>query len=185
MKKSTVPFYNIFFPIWMLWLFPITWIIILPVNFGIDLLVVWLTLSHLKLAGDQIKAVAKSTIVRIWLLGFVADLIGTVLMFGAVSLDTLFHDHALGSIPDFSRWWIQNIGNPVSTNPFATPYAFLWVSFSVFISGLAIFFFNYKFGLKKANLDSVQKKKLALSLAVFTAPYLFYFPTSLLYNLLR
>ena len=40
-----------------------------------------------------------------------------------------------------------------------------------------VILFNSKWCLKKANLDAGQKKKVALSLAVFTAPYLFYLPT--------
>ena len=33
MKGKKIKLYNMAFPIWLLWLIPITWFIILPVNF--------------------------------------------------------------------------------------------------------------------------------------------------------
>ena len=41
MKKEN-RLYNVFFPIWFLLLYPLSWIIALPVNFAVDLLVLWL-----------------------------------------------------------------------------------------------------------------------------------------------
>lgn len=49
MKEKKIKLYNMAFPIWLLWLIPITWFIILPVNFFIDLLVVVLTMKYLKI----------------------------------------------------------------------------------------------------------------------------------------
>ena len=74
----------------------------------------------------------------------------------------------------FGKWWYTNISSAVSYNPFESIYAVLWVSVCVIIAAFFIYLFNYKFCLKKSNLDNEQKKKLALSLAIFTAPYLFY-----------
>jgi len=36
MKKNQVKIYNLIFPIWLLWLIPATWIVVLPANFLID-----------------------------------------------------------------------------------------------------------------------------------------------------
>lgn len=50
MNKRGFTLYNIIFPIWILWIITITWIIVLPANFAIDLLVVVLTMKHLKVS---------------------------------------------------------------------------------------------------------------------------------------
>lgn len=168
MKKNSIKLYNLIFPIWLLWLIPITWIIVLPANFLIDLLVVVLTMKYLKV--QDIKMNAKSVIFKVWIFGFIADFIGTASMFMANVID-FNYETQLG------KWWYNNISNAVSYNPFESIYSVLWVTVCVIITAFLIYLFNYKFCLKESNLDNEQKKKLALSLAIFTAPYLFYLPT--------
>ncbi|MDU5080438.1 hypothetical protein [uncultured Tissierella sp.] len=169
MKKHSIKLYNIIFPIWFLWLIPITWIVVLPANFLIDLIVIVLTMKHLKI--ENIKQKAKTAIFRVWIFGFIADFIGTAAMF-IPNVINFSYDTALG------QWWYKNIISAVSYNPFQSIYSMLWVTVCVIITAFFIYLFNYKFCLKKSDLDDIQRKKLALSLAVFTAPYLFYLPTS-------
>ena len=169
-NRKQAALYNVMFPIWMLWIFPAAWLIVLPVNFGIDLLVVVLTMKAMQVTES--KRNAKAVILRVWLMGFVADFIGTALMF-------------LVNIPEFSgafgEWWYDNLTNAVSFNPFSSVYAVLYATLCIAVSGVCIYWFNRKFCLKKADLDETQRHKLALSLAVFTAPYLFYFPSAWIY----
>lgn len=167
MKKITL--YNIIFPIWLLWLVPTTWIVVLPANFVIDLLVVVLTMKFLKVQGMKQKA--KKIILRVWIFGFLADFIGTAAMILANIIE-------FDSGSEIAEWWYKNISNPVSYNPFSSIYGFLWVTVCVILTALFIYLFNYKFCLKKAELSEQQRKKLALSLAIFTAPYLFWLPTA-------
>lgn len=169
MTKKDVKLYNVIFPIWLLWLFPITWIVILPANFIIDLLVVILTLKFLRI--ENIKMITKSIILKVWLLGFLADIIGTGLMLlsSFISLD---YNTAFG------KWWYDNITNAVSYNPYESVYAVLWVMICATITAVVIYIFNYKLVLKKSGLEESQKRKLALSLAIFTAPYTFFIPTT-------
>ena len=47
MKNKKI--YNVFFPIWFLLLFPITWIIAIPLNLVIDSIVILLSLKFLKI----------------------------------------------------------------------------------------------------------------------------------------
>ena len=63
MKKNSIKLYNVIFPIWLLWLIPITWLVVLPANFFIDLLVVVLTMKYLKV--PDIKMNAKSVIFKV------------------------------------------------------------------------------------------------------------------------
>ena len=57
---------------------------------------------------------------------------------------------------------------------------FLIVAVSVAVAGLAIFFFDRKI-LINVGLDAEQARRSALWLAVITAPYLYFFPSRLLY----
>lgn len=173
MNKKSVKLYNVIFPIWILWLIPTTWIVVLPANFIIDLLVIVLTLKYLKV--QNIKPIAKSIIFKVWIFGFLADLIGTFLMLLSNIID-FDNNTAIG------EWWYDNITNAVSFNPFGSIFAILWVTVCVVITAILIYIFNYKVVLKKSNLEDSQKKKLALSLAVFTAPYTFYIPTQWFYH---
>ena len=109
MKKNSTKLYNLIFPIWILWLIPITWIVVLPANFFIDLLVVVLTMKYLKI--QDIKKNAKAIIFRVWIFGFIADFIGTAAMFLANIIE-FNYETQLG------KWWYTNISSAVSYNPF-------------------------------------------------------------------
>ena len=172
MKNKQIKLYNIIFPIWMLWLFPLSWIIVLPANFIIDLLVLCLTMKFLKI--DNIKVRAKKLILKVWLFGFAADFIGTFCMFASNLIDFDYQTN-------LGKWWYKNITNSVSYNPFESIYGFLWVLVCLLITGFFIYLFNYKISFKNSELDKSQKHKLALSMAVFTTPYLFLLPTSLFF----
>lgn len=170
MKTNTgVKLYNLIFPIWLLWLIPTTWIVVLPANFLIDLAVVLLTLKFLHVSDA--KKITKSIIVKVWVFGFIADFIGTAAMFMSNIIDFDYQTH-------FGKWWYENITNAVSYNPFDSIYAFIWATVCVVITAYCIYFFNYKISLKKAELSNDLRKKLALSLSILTAPYIFYLPTA-------
>lgn len=170
--KTTV-LYDAFFPIWFLWIFPITWFFILPVNFLIDLVVLMLVMRHFKIPNRKYQA--KKSILRICLCGLVADFIGAL---GMILAECIYFGHNI-----FGEWWHHNITEPVAFNPFASIWSFLWVAGCVFISGYFIYLFNNKYCLNKTELTQEQKKKVALSIAVFTAPYSFYLPSEIIYKL--
>jgi hypothetical protein len=172
--KGYLKLYNIIFPIWLLWLFPITWLVVLPANFIIDSLVVLITLKILKV--ENIKAIYKKSILGVWCFGFVSDFIGTAFMF----LSNLV-DHQFDKLLPNERWWYDNISSAVSYNPFQSIYAVIWVTVAVLISSCCIYWFNYKVTFYKTELDDNIKKKVSLVLAIFTAPILFYLPTSWFY----
>lgn len=172
MKKNRVTLYNAIFPVWLLWLFPQTWIVILPANFLIDLLVIVLTMRHLGIR--EIRSRVKKVILRTWLCGFAADFVGVFLMF-VTELINFDRNTAFG------RWWDDKLADPVMFHPFSSVWGFLWVTLCVLVSAAVIYLLNVKFCLKKADLEEYERKKLALSLAVFTAPYLFYLPTKWFY----
>ncbi len=68
---------------------------------------------------------------------------------------------------------------PVSYNAFESIWSIIWVTICVIISSFCIYIFNYKISFRKLEMEEGNKKKLAIALAVFTAPFLFYIPTSI------
>ena len=162
--KSETRLYNVIFPIWLLLFFPQLWIISLPANFLIDLAVFYFTLRCLKIS--QRKALCKKSILKIWLIGFASDFVGGFFMLFFNLFDVVF---------DFSAEFM----NAICYNPFSRLDAFLWTCLSALVSGMLIYFLNKFITLRKLELTASQKHKLALSLAVLTAPYLFFLPTAL------
>ena len=160
MEKKNVRLYNVIFPLWMLLLFPAAWLIALPANLLIDFLVMHLTMKHLQI--DNRKELCKKAIVKVWIAGFASDFVGGFFMFLWNLLD-------VGSA-DFV--------NAVNYNPFTRLDAFLWVTACVVLTGAVIYLVNQKLCLKNLPISKEQKQKIALAMAVFTAPYLFYLPTA-------
>ena len=78
MKKET-KLYNVFFPIWILWIFPIIWLIVIPVNFIVDSLVLLISMSCLKIL--ERKQFYKKHILPVFLFGLLADIIGSAFIF--------------------------------------------------------------------------------------------------------
>ena len=163
--KSQVRLYNIIFPIWLLILFPQTWIVVIPANLIIDFLVLYLSLRSV--SPEVRKQTVRHSLWRVYLCGFASDILAALPML-------------LAMMADFGEWWIRNVQITVF-NPFATVYSFLWAAGCVVIGGVLIYLFNRHLCLNHCGLSDRQKHKTALMMAIFTAPYLFLFPTMLLY----
>lgn len=160
MHKRETRLYNLIFPIWLLWLVPPVWLISLAGNFFVDLLVIFLALRCLRV--EDWRRQMKLIVWRSWIFGFLADLAGTAVLLPSQLLD--------------GGEWYQNVQFTVAYDPFGSVWAFLWVTAGVLAAAVCIYFFNRGPALKKAVLTEGQKHRLALSMAVFTAPYLFYLP---------
>ena len=62
----------------------------------------------------------------------------------------------------------------MTDSPFESIYSVLWMLIAIAISAVLIYNFNLKICLKNSDLDDNIKRKLALWLAIITAPYFFY-----------
>ena len=94
-RNHTIRLYNVLFPVWFLmYLYP-SWLplAVLAFNFAFDSLVLALAARWQKL--PEIRQLWKQTILRVWLLGFAADILGALLNF-AVYLGVA----ALGELGD-------------------------------------------------------------------------------------
>ena len=78
MKTKQVRLYNVLFPFWMLMLFPITWLVVLPGNFLVDSLVLLISLRVLKIADRKLWY--KQNILKIFTFGMLSDLVGAAYM---------------------------------------------------------------------------------------------------------
>ena len=171
-EKSSMKLYNVFFPVWVLILLPSFWLVSVPFNFIIDSVIL---LIGLKLfTNAPLKGNYKRSILKVWIFGYVADMIGGGLM---IIVTLLSHDFF--SLFSKSRF---DFVDKVMSNPLSTPGTFIYVTIFVLLVVLLIYKFNYKFCLKSTDLDQEQKKKVSLLLAILTAPYLFYTPTMAFYD---
>ena len=163
MERKDTRLYNVIFPIWMLAIIPVTWLVVLPANFVIDLLV---TRFGMKRAGlEDRKARAKKAILKVWVCGFLADAVGGAMMFLFSFLDILGDS--------WSDFYYR-----VCYDPFSSVSSFLWVAVCTAVSALLIYALNNGFALKKAIPEEDARRKVALILAVVTAPWLFFLPTA-------
>ena len=159
--------YNVIFPIWLILIVPPIVLIVIPSNFIIDSLVLLIGFKMLKLTNWFDKY--RKSIIKVWIFGFIIDIIGSLLL-----LVTQF----MGN----NEYLYENLVYPLVWNPFKSIIAFIYVLIVVIICGLLIYIINYKFSFKKIDLDNKSKKIISILLACITAPYLFFLPTSYLYQ---
>jgi len=160
--KHETRLYNILLPIWLLIFWPSwLWLILIPGNLAVDCLVTFLALCALK--HGRRGAVLKKTWWRFWLLGFAADAIGAAWMMLGWFLMELPALDGLVSYIEMIRPW---------TNPIA----FLWTLAGVALAGVCIYFFDKRAMKNVDALDRRQKHIVALTMAIVTAPWLFFIP---------
>lgn len=152
--KKKVKLYNILFPIWLFWLWPtVAWLLILPVNFIVDSLVVYFAAKWNRLE-DKVK-VWKQSILKVWVIGFISDFIGAALIL------------ILMILIDYSGF---------AWDTFHFPGTTLMSIPGVALSGVLIYHLNKRFSFTKCDLNVEQIRKLSLALAIFTAPYAMLIP---------
>lgn len=155
--KRDIKLYNVMFPIWMFCLLPtVLWLIILPVNFAVDSLVILLVLARLQ--QENRKEIWKRSIVRVWLLGFLADFAGAAL---TMALMLMLDKYAFFTL--------------------MFPYGQLLVLPGILLAGVLIYRMNRAFSFKSCGLDGETIRKLSLALAVLTAPYTMLWPIEWIY----
>lgn len=77
-SKKEARFYNVIFPVWMLFIFPQVWLVVLPGNFVIDSIVLIISMFALKQTDK--KEFYKKHILKIFLFGMLSDIIAAVYM---------------------------------------------------------------------------------------------------------
>ena len=166
-----IKLYNLIFPIWLLLFFPPVVIFTLAGNFLIDSLVVVICFFVFKLAekGYALKTFYRKSIVKVWLLGFLADIFGAAILFLMGILGEDF------GVP-------QEMASAICFNPFENAGAAAAVFFAILVSGLLIFLFNYNISFKRCIEENSLRIKTALTLAIITMPCTFLVPTQWFYT---
>lgn len=161
--KNKVKLYNVFFPIWMLMLVPTMWLIALPANYIWDTIVLIIAMYIVRV--KEKNETYKAAIIRVWLFGFLADLIGATII----------------TIPQFLNLEIEAI-EKMNWNPYENILSVVIILTGALISALMIYLLNKRFSFSRTKLDSQSKKRLAKILAIATLPYFFFVPTKYLYS---
>lgn len=171
--KREIRLYNVMFPIWLLCIFPQTWLIIVPGNLAADCLVLFLTLAALKRRDKRLLMAPLWW--RFWWRGFAADLLGTVWMLvGEVAFEHLML--GLGSRPGQPGFYVSLF------DPLSHPVSALWALAGVAVAAVCIYRLDLEaLQCRAGPLTERERKIVALSMAVFTAPWTFLLPSSWLY----
>ena len=169
MEKKPLKLYNVIFPIWILMFWPSPPVILLTLlgNLAIDCLVMFLALQALKHPARG--AVLRRCWWKVWLYGFLSDIIGALWLAAG-----LFGAWALGA--DGNAGWVSDFAMAMTVNPFRHPLAFVWTAVGVAIAGVCIYCFDRRVFRRIPELDGRQSHILALTLAIVTAPWLFFIP---------
>ena len=166
MKNNNVRLYNILLPLWLIVFLPTYfWLILIPLNYIIDRVVLKWSLGDMP---DKGLFCRKNTW-KICLAGFLSDLAGALILLGvsipASELGEKFYE----------------IGHAIMFVPFSDFIGLLIVLACIAVSAACIYFLD-KWILSKAGLEPEQVKRAAIRLAIITAPYLYLFPSRLLYE---
>ena len=169
-KKKPLRLYNVLFPVWMLMWFPVLWLVLIPANFLIDFLVTRFTMKHLLLEDYHERAWKHSW--KICLIGFLSDFVGALFLFAVYC----YADRI------FSKELAHTVTYGLNLQPFNHILTFAVAALSIILSGLCIYFLNRKMLSKDPSLDKKSVHVIARNLALITAPYLFLFPSGILYR---
>lgn len=161
-KSSSRPLrlYNLIFPVYLaLLVSPVLWLFLIAGNFLVDSVVVLAGLSFLH--QKSLFAVWKRSILRVVFIGFFSDLVGSLtngLLWTTVldPLDTLLLHNGL--------------------NPYDWPGCALEAIPAIAVAMVLILVLDRRFAFRKTGLKPDAIRRLSLSLALFTAPWVMLIP---------
>lgn len=165
-NKKELKLYNVFFPLWFLvWIPSYLWLILIPLNYALDTAVTWFTLKDLE---DRKSFCIRNTW-KICIVGFACDFVGSLIMLGISELAFTIDEGPFSDAISASM-----------TNPWSNPIAFAIAVVLIVLVAFMLYFFDKKV-LIKAGLTVERAVRSAKWIAIITAPYMFLFPSDLLY----
>lgn len=117
----------------------------------------------------DLKAFYKSSVLKVWIFGFLSDIMGAALLFTVSACGT-----GLGLPNEYLTG--------INYDPFGNPPALLIIIFAMLLSAAFILFFNYRFTFARQIEDKKLRFKVALAIALITMPWTFLFPTKWFYR---
>ena len=177
MKRKTITLYNLILPFWLILWFPSwIWLIIIPLNYVIDRLVFTFVSKKQKPELDQ-KFFRKHTW-KIYLIGFGCDFIGVLLLLLPNIIEMIF-DTSEKTFFDTDSYY--NFSSALNYNCFTHPLAILITVAAIALAGFLIYVFDRSVIFKTGAFTKEQANRIAMFLAIFTAPYLYLIPMQLFY----
>ena len=163
-----VKLYNVFFPIWLLIFIPPFILGSLVINFVYDSLVLLICFLVFKRSiGRNVFNLYKQSILKVWLIGFLADFVGAAILHISSMFTGKFE-------------LTSSVSSAIMLNPFESFLGMLIVMLSVGISSYLIYRWNYNKVLNRIIEDSIIRAKVAIVIAIVTAPWTFFLPTELI-----
>ncbi len=164
-----IKLYNVIFPLWFVLFLPPVILITLVGNFVIDSLVVIACFFIFKLADIQKSLIEfyKGSILKVWIFGFIADIIGASILFILGMIDPL-------ELPN-------DMITGINYDPFSNPAAVVVIIIAMLVSAVFIVMFNYKITFSKQINDKKLRAKVAIAIALITMPWTFLLPTKWFY----
>ena len=150
--------------IWFFWIIPLCWPIIILVNTAFYSIVMYIFMLCLKI-DNPLKKLRK-IIIRVTFFGFLCDLI----VAGFLLLIILQVDNIINYKSVFYHWL-----KALWENPFNNVYALLTILVTILLSRVLNYKLNKRYTFSKLDIEEEKKKKLALAISIFTAPYIFFF----------
>jgi len=164
-----IKLYNVIFPVWFLLFFPPVIFLTLIGNYLIDSFVIIACFYVFKISKiHNLKTFYKKSIIKVWLYGFLADILGAAILF----LCGLF-----GTDLGMS----YELTSAISYDPFSHPLAVVIILTSMLVASYFIFIFNYKITLESVIAEKSLRFKVALTIAIITTPWTFILPTKWFY----
>ena len=156
-------------PIWFFWIIPLCWPIIILVSTVFYSIVMYIFMLCLKI-DNPLKKIRK-IVIRITLFGFLCDL----LFGGFLFLLELVVENFV-SKSDFFYWYKNFFLGAFNSNPYKLIFSVLTMCIPMVLLRILNYKLNKRYTFSKLDIDEENKKNLALDLAIFTAPYIFFFP---------
>ena len=156
-------------PLWAFWLFPVCWIAIIPATAILCSIVMYISMLYLKMK-DRFKILRK-TIIQITCFSFLCDLIVVVFLL-LLETGKDFIDLDLDSY----HWYKNVFLRALERNPFSNVLALAVLCSIILLLRILNYQLNKRITFLNIDIEEEKKKKLALSIAIFTAPYIFFIP---------
>ena len=152
--------YDLTMPVWFLWLIPMFWFFIIPITSIFYLIVMIITMLCLKI--DRPFNILKKSIVKFSFFGFLTDLF---------IVHFLYVLYLLIELDDKSGITLKSLYG----NIFENKGMLFAMCLAILISRFINYKLNRKYTFSKLDIEEENKRKLALVLAILTAPYIFFF----------
>ena len=156
-------------PIWFFWVLPPCWIAIIPITAIVCSIVFYISTLYLKIYNPF--RVLKKIIVKTTFFCFLCD----IMVAGFLFLGILGMDEIINPKSDFYHWY-KSFKDFLDQKPLDNIFVILVLCVAILLSRIINYKLNKRYTFSKLDIEEENKKKLALAIAIFTAPYIFFIP---------